>query len=92
MFNIRFALVEESIKYANDVQSQPNGLYQLAFENGGIYVLETLKDLNLEKKQKMRRDANRVFELTKGFSGQPDKAMQTALDMAAHVLELTNDV
>lgn len=41
----------------------------------------------------MRKQAITVFELTKGFTGEPtDNAMKTALEMAAYVMRLTNDL
>lgn len=44
-------------------------------------------------KEEMREQAIAVFELTKGFTGEPiDNAMNTALEMAGYVLELTNDI
>ena len=43
------------------------------------------------KAQKMRSEANNVFELTKGFTAKTeDTAMLAALEMAGYVLELTN--
>jgi len=46
----------------------------------------------MASKEYMRKQATTVFELTKGFSGEPDAAMKTALEMAGYVLELTNDI
>ena len=41
----------------------------------------------------MRKQAITVFELTKGFTGEPtDNAMKTALEMADYVMRLTNDL
>jgi hypothetical protein len=41
----------------------------------------------------MRKQAITVFELTKGFTGEPtDNAMKTALKMADYVMRLTNDL
>jgi hypothetical protein len=43
------------------------------------------------KMQKMREEANTVFELTKGFTTKTkDNAMKAAEEMAGYVLELTN--
>lgn len=41
----------------------------------------------------MRKQAITVFELTKGFTGEPtDNAIKTALEMADYVMRLTNDL
>lgn len=48
-----------------------------------------LEDDNMRKE--MRKQAISVFELTKGFTGEPtDNAMKTALEMAGYVMQLTN--
>lgn len=48
--------------------------------------------ISAERAQKMRNSANTVFELTKGFNGEPTEPMKTALEMAGYVLYLTNSV
>lgn len=43
-----------------------------------------------DRARKMRNDAVNIFELTKGFTTEPNSnAMKAALDMAGYVLELT---
>lgn len=44
-----------------------------------------------ERETYMRDQATTIFELTKGFVGEPtDNAMKSCLEMAGYVLELTN--
>jgi len=46
-----------------------------------------------EEKLRMRQQASNIFELTKGFTGETtDNAMKAALEMAAYVMILTNDI
>jgi len=67
----------------------------------GTYGLVEKELLEMEKEivpidkdrmRHMRQQATNVFELTKGFTGEPtDNAMKAALEMAGYVLELTNE-
>ena len=60
------------------------------------FTLETHRAVTLEmentRKKHIRQQAISVFELTKGFTTEPnDTAMKTALELAGYVLELTTD-
>jgi hypothetical protein len=44
-----------------------------------------------ERAKFMREQALCVFELTKGFTGDPTPAGKTLLELAGYVLELTTD-
>lgn len=90
MHHIRFLLLEESIKYANDMTPQPNGCHQLDFENGGIFILETLKNIKLEQNKIMRQKALNIVE--RYNSEVSNSYTQDSLDFAKYVLELTVDI
>jgi hypothetical protein len=48
--------------------------------------------IELAEREKMRKSAISIFELTKGFTGEPtDNAMKAALEMAGYVMILTNE-
>lgn len=44
---------------------------------------------SLERRDYMRKQAITIFELTKGFVGEPDNAGKAMLEMAGFVMELT---
>jgi hypothetical protein len=54
---------------------------------------ENLPISPVSARTEMRKQAITVFELTKGFTGEPtNNAMKTALEMAGYVMRLTNDL
>ena len=54
---------------------------------------DVMLSLPHDRKKHMRKQATTIFELTKGFTGEPtDNAMKAALEMAGYVQELTTDV
>lgn len=56
-------------------------------------VVKNLIIPDVSTRTEMRKQAITVFELTKGFTGEPtDNAMKTALEMADYVMRLTNDL
>lgn len=66
------------------------------FRKGAEWALEQVKNRSIpdvSARTEMRKQAITVFELTKGFTGEPtDNAMKTALEMADYVMRLTNDL
>lgn len=73
-----------------------NAYFGNGFKAGVKFALKEMKNsstLDDSKRRGMREEAIAVFELTKGFTGEPtDDAMKTALEMAKYVLELTNNL
>lgn len=57
-------------------------------------IKELMKNTgNISEKIRMRKSASEIFELTKGFEGEPtDNAMRCALEMAHYVMLLTTDI
>jgi hypothetical protein len=82
------------VRVGNDLHVLRTVKYQSQIVNlfNALYDKDIAKNNSLKERTKhIREQAVFVFELTKGFVGEPtDEAMKTALEMAGYVLELTN--